>query len=102
MANLFNLSEEEKNRIRGLHLAESKDKRISSLLTEKNGYDLKPKCVDVNFERGGKIIPIEIEEDIVDLMYEGMDSDIQRIDEISATSTPEKPKYLFSRTTLYT
>ena len=75
MANLFNLSEEEKNRIRGLHLAESKDKRISSLLTEKNGYDLKPKCVHVNFDRGGKIIPIEIEEDIVDLMYEGMDSD---------------------------
>ena len=75
MSNLFNLSEEEKNRIRGLHLAESKDKRISSLLTEKNGYELKPKCVHVNFDRGGKIIPIEIEEDIVDLMYEGMDSD---------------------------
>ena len=75
MSKLFNLSEEEKNRIRGLHLAESKDKRISSLLTEKNGYELKPKCVHVNFDRGGKIIPIEIEEDIVDLMYEGMDSD---------------------------
>ena len=75
MSKLFNLSEEEKNRIRGLHLAESKDKRISSLLTEKNGYELKPKCVHVNFDRGGKIIPVEIEEDIVDLMYEGMDSD---------------------------
>jgi hypothetical protein len=75
MKNVLTISEEEKNRIRGLHLAESKDKRISSLLTEKNGYDLKPKCVHVNFDRGGKIIPIEIEEDIVDLMYEGMDSD---------------------------
>jgi len=75
MKNVLTISEEEKNRIRGLHLAESKDKRISSLLIEKNGYDLKPKCVHVNFDRGGKIIPIEIEEDIVDLMYEGMDSD---------------------------
>jgi hypothetical protein len=69
MKNVLTISEEEKNRIRGLHLAESKDKRISSLLIEKNGYDLKPKCVHVNFDRGGKIIPIEIEEDIVDLMY---------------------------------
>ena len=64
----YTISESEKNRIRGLHLAESKDKRISSLLTEKNGYELKPKCVHVNFDRGGKIIPIEIEEDIVDLL----------------------------------
>ena len=41
MTNLFQISEEEKNRIRGLHITESKDKRISSLLTEKNGYDCK-------------------------------------------------------------
>ena len=34
MNNLFNLSEEEKNRIRGLHLTESKDNRITSVLSE--------------------------------------------------------------------
>jgi len=34
MKNLFNLSEEEKNRIRGLHLTEAKDKRITSILSE--------------------------------------------------------------------
>ncbi len=32
MNNLFNLSNEEKNRIRGLHLTESKDKRFTSVL----------------------------------------------------------------------
>ena len=36
MANLFNLTEEEKNRIRGLHITESKDKRITSLLNEQS------------------------------------------------------------------
>ena len=35
MANLFNLTEEEKNRIRGLHITESKDKRITSVLSER-------------------------------------------------------------------
>ena len=34
MNNLFNLSEEEKNRIRGLHLTESKDLRFTSVLSE--------------------------------------------------------------------
>ena len=34
MSNLFQLSEEEKNRILGLHLVESKDKRITSVLHE--------------------------------------------------------------------
>jgi len=34
MSKLFNLSEEEKNRIRGLHLTESKDNRITSVLSE--------------------------------------------------------------------
>ena len=34
MKNLFKQSDEEKNRIRGLHLTESKDKRITSILNE--------------------------------------------------------------------
>ena len=54
MSNLFNLSEEEKNRIRGLHLVESKDNRITSVLSEQ-GYDPKSGddvCITVNFESG--------------------------------------------------
>ena len=34
MNNLFNISEEEKNRIRGLHIVESDNKKISSILSE--------------------------------------------------------------------
>jgi len=34
MNNIFNINEEEKNRIRGLHLTESKDKRITSTINE--------------------------------------------------------------------
>ena len=33
MNNLFNLSEEEKNRIRGLHITESKDKSFLAAIT---------------------------------------------------------------------
>ena len=36
MNNLFNISEEEKNRIRGLHLVESNNKKISSILVEQD------------------------------------------------------------------
>ena len=32
--NIFNVSDEEKNRIRGLHLTESSNKKISSVLSE--------------------------------------------------------------------
>jgi len=59
MNNLFNLSEEEKNRIRGLHLTESKDKRITSVLSEQGAtHDYNQKkpfddvCITVNFESG--------------------------------------------------
>jgi len=56
MANLFNLSEEEKNRIRGLHLAESKDKRITSVLSEQGIQDMLDDdlrlCFIVNFDSG--------------------------------------------------
>ena len=33
MKNIFNINEEEKKRIRGLHLTESKDLRFTSVLT---------------------------------------------------------------------
>ena len=56
MKNLFNLSsEEEKNRIRGLHLTESKDKRITSVLSEQSQkwYTAKEQiCMAVSFESG--------------------------------------------------
>lgn len=61
MTNLFNLSQEEKNRIRGLHLNESNDKRITSLLNEQSSTaaeaaikagDIKPICVRVDFSSG--------------------------------------------------
>ena len=60
MSNLFNLSQEEKNRIRGLHLTESKDKRITSVLSEQ-GYDPKlgdDVCITVNFESGDSNINV--------------------------------------------
>ena len=38
MKNIFNVSEEEKNRIRNLHLTESKNKKISSVLLEEGPY----------------------------------------------------------------
>ena len=54
MNNLFNISEEEKNRIRGLHLNESNNKKISSILVEQEDaaieivtFNCTPKgCVD--------------------------------------------------------
>ena len=58
MRNPFQISEEEKNRIRGLHLTESKDKRITSILNEddhlsagKVGPD-SDKCLRIEFESG--------------------------------------------------
>jgi len=57
MSKLFNLSEEEKNRIRGLHLTESKDKRITSVLSEEGIQDMLDDdnltlCFIVHFESG--------------------------------------------------
>ena len=45
MNNLFNLSNEEKNRIRGLHLTESKDKRFTSVLCEQKNVSSEMNCV---------------------------------------------------------
>ena len=54
MSNLFNLSEEEKNRIRGLHLTESKDLRLTSVLTE--AIPGSESCMHVEFECGESTI----------------------------------------------
>ena len=54
MANLFDITEEEKNRIRGLHLTESKDKRITSVLREiaSPEYPWDPIRITMNFDAG--------------------------------------------------
>jgi len=55
MSKLFNLSEEEKNRIRGLHLTESKDKRITSVLSEQGAVSPRGKetlSITMNFGPG--------------------------------------------------
>jgi hypothetical protein len=54
MKNVLTISEEEKNRIRGLHLTESKDKRITSILSEKKmgKFDNSTLCFIVRFESG--------------------------------------------------
>ena len=57
MKNLFNLSEEEKNRIRGLHLTESQDLRFISVLNEAGTPPDGDNCFTVNFESGGSTIP---------------------------------------------
>ena len=68
MTNLFQLSEEEKNRIRGLHLTESKDKRFTSVLNEqtRTSYggdshygDYLGNCVRFKFDSGGSEINLE-------------------------------------------
>lgn len=57
MKNVLTISEEEKNRIRGLHLTESKDKRITSVLSEEGIQDMLDDdnlklCFIVHFESG--------------------------------------------------
>ena len=75
MNNLFNLSNEEKNRIRGLHLTESKDKRFTSVLCEQKNVSSEMNCVIVNFKRGESQIQTEVDENIVKLMKMGMRGD---------------------------
>ena len=45
MKNLFKQSDEEKNRIRGLHLTESQDKRITSVLNEQKAGEFEGKPI---------------------------------------------------------
>ena len=97
MSNLFNLSAEEKNRIRGLHLVESKDNRITSVLSEQptyNGKPIKRTCIMVNFESGQADIldqlggPIDSTTwgKIFGLMQHGMKGDRPFIDIKAGTS----------------
>ena len=72
MNNLFNLSNEEKNRIRGLHLTESKDKRFTSVLCEQKSVSVPSNCVMVSFGRGESQIDTEIDRNIVELLDKGM------------------------------
>ena len=85
MSNLFNLSEEEKNRIRGLHLTESRDLRLTSVLNEGGTPPGSDKCFTVNFESGGSVIPKMETGDIgignlLNQIYQGMLSDRPFID----------------------
>ena len=75
MSKLFNLSKEEKNRIRGLHLTESKNNRITSVLCEQKNVSSEMNCVIVNFKRGESQIQTEVDENIVKLMKMGMRGD---------------------------
>jgi|TARA_R110000796_G_scaffold244990_2_gene368771 hypothetical protein len=43
MKNIFNVSDDEKNRIRGLHLTESDNKKLSSRLNEQEDMDTSPR-----------------------------------------------------------
>jgi len=85
MANLFNLSEEEKNRIRGLHLVESKNLRFTSVLNEAGTPPGDDKCFTVNFNSGGSTIDKMETGDIgignlLNQIYQGMLSDRPFID----------------------
>lgn len=82
MNNLFNLSESEKNRIRGLHLTESNDNRITSVINEQSRNIVKKEeCVTINFRSGeseiaGKRYPIDIKwGNIYNLLLYGMRGD---------------------------
>ena len=84
MRNRFNINEEEKNRIRGLHLTESQDLRFTSVLNEA-GTPLPTleRCFTVNFESGGSEISKTEFTDagvIMNQIYQGMLSDRPFID----------------------
>ena len=74
MSNLFNLSEEEKNRIRGLHLTESKDLRFTSVLTE--AIPGSETCMRVEFKCGdATITPDDITIDLEKYLRPGLEYD---------------------------
>ena len=85
MRNRFNISEEEKNRIRGLQLTESQDLRFTSVLNEAGTPSEDGVCFTINFESGGSAIPKRPAEVInpailLDQIYQGMLSDRPFID----------------------
>ena len=85
MNNLFNISEEEKNRIRGLHIVESDNKKISSILVEQDvdaiieTFNCEPEgCVDPKDGTGAfssttdcEVVCKEYNEKIIDLKSRG-------------------------------
>ena len=84
MNKLFNISEEEKNRIRGLHIVESDNKKISSILVEQNDvtiatFNCVPEgCVDPKDGTGTfssttdcEVVCKEYNEKIIDLKSRG-------------------------------
>lgn len=84
MNNLFNISEEEKNRIRGLHIVESDNKKISSILAEQEvvtieTFNCEPEgCVDPKDGTGAfssttdcEVVCKEYNEKIIDLKSRG-------------------------------
>ena len=84
MNNLFNISEEEKNRIRGLHIVESDNKKISSILVEQDDvtiatFNCEPEgCVDPKDGTGAfssttdcEVVCKEYNEKIIDLKSRG-------------------------------
>lgn len=78
MSNLFNLSEEEKNRIRGLHLTESKDLRITSVLNEQEEFATDyPLEFTTNFSTGESEITESPSADVLsNLICPGMGANI--------------------------
>ena len=76
MSNLFNLSEEEKNRIRGLHLIESQDKRITSVLSEAIPGPDSDRCMRVEFKCGdATITPDDITINLEKYLRPGLEYD---------------------------
>ena len=74
MNNLFNLSEEEKNRIRGLHLTESRDLRFTSVLNE--AIPGSESCMHVEFKCGdATITPDDITINLEKYLRPGLEYD---------------------------
>ena len=57
MENIFEVTQEEKDRIRGLHLTESKNKTINSLINEQETTDADTKDIDKQVEELKKYFP---------------------------------------------
>ena len=101
MKNVLTISAEEKNRIRGLHLTESKDNRITSVLSEEGVRGLlnndSTLCFMVNFESGrangiefprtGNIVSdVKFYGKVMRLLMQGMSGDRPFIDVEAGTS----------------
>ena len=70
MKNIFNVSDEEKNRIKNLHLVESEDKRITSVLNEQE------ERVDI------RVAEPVVGDDMVKTDISVMDKEIEPLDDV--------------------